>query len=264
MPPENALALPFVTRDQLAFQGSSQFGLSITIMSTAEQPITIRGATREGIFVYRAVGGTLYTPTTTVFPLPDVPLWISVIDLDGNFEIGQCHARVSLTVNSDIIQELTAGWVTSNQSIAWPNTQQERPTQGRGQLISVSGANPAAGAEVSITVPSNTIWLVRAVRFTLVAAAAAASRRVHLVFTEKDGMAFDVLSPTDQIISETKTYSAVPGYAGGTATNDNDIIIPLPQDLILNPESTITTETFNINVGDNYGVPEVYVEQWPI
>ena len=264
MPPDNPNELPFITRPQLAFQGNSQFGLSITIMSTATQPVTIRGATREGAFVYRAVGGTLYSPTTSTFPLPDIPIWLSVIDLDGNFEQGQCHVRLSLTVNSDIIQEIAAGWVTSNQSIAWPNTQQERPTAGRGRLVSVSGANPAAGAEISIVVPSNVIWLVRAVRFTLVAAAVAASRRVHLVFTEKDGMKFEVLSPTDQIISETKTYSAIPGYAGGTATNDNDIIIPLPQDLILNPESTITTETFALDAGDNYGTPQAYIEEWPI
>lgn len=256
-------ALPYVTRDMLSFEGNATFGLNCRIQSNDPGNLTIRGATKAGPFTLQVPGSPLgdYAVTTRTFRLPDIPVWLSVNDEIGNFPIGAAFIVVSLTVNGDVVHNLVGGYVHQQHPIAWPTTRADDMTI-KGQILSFQGADPAAGVETSITVPTVNAWRLLGWTANLVAGAAAANRIVHLKATNGGRVVFEVISSTTQIINENKVYHANINSPGGAATDDNDIILALPHDIYLPQTTTITTETTALNALDNWGAPQVWVEQF--
>ena len=262
MPPVEITSLPFVTRKMLDFERNVTFQLRIRTHSLLTSGVTIQGATKSGQFTFKVTLDGLGTQQTTSFNIHDIPLWIIVSAGAATVNRGEIYAVVDILINQDAVYRLSAGYIYSKFHLAWPNANLVEPHPQVGDFKTVSGANPAAGAEVLITVPANELWRIRSVRFTLVAAAAAASRIVHLIFTNNTGVLAECISATAQIISETKTYTAFPTNAGGSVSDDNDLIIPIPSDIWLSPGGTITTLTTALNGSDDYGVPVATIEKY--
>jgi hypothetical protein len=255
--------LPFITRKNLSFELTTGFAIRISTRSRRVVTLSIKGGTKEGIFSFEHTTTGTLTYTSSTFQIPDIPLWISVYDLAYGIQLKETYVTVDLIMNGTLVQRLASGHVYINTVLSWPNTNIIPSVPDEiGNVRAIASADPAAGVECSITVPTLVIWRVLAVRVQLVAAAAAASRRVHLVFTRATTGIIDCFSSVDQIISETKVYSAYPSQGNLSLTNDNDIIIPIPNNIILREADTITTETFNINAGDNFGVMTALVEEF--
>lgn len=246
----------------LAFEGAATFGLRVRIQAGSTTPITIRGATKEGPFVLAAPAATTdFAVTTLDFGLPDIPIWISLTDEVGDHGMGECFVRISLMINGDPIHHLVSGYVDRVNSISWPASFSQRNSP-YGSITFVAGADPAAGDEISHTVPDQQIWRLLWMRFTLVAAAAAASRRVHIVINDGSDDHLDFFSDVDQIISETKNYSVAPFSDLPDRTDDDDILIPMPPNLILPAGFVISTQTTALNAGDNFGAPIFMIERF--
>lgn len=256
-------SLPFVHRDMLDFESGATFGLRIQSRSSISDRVTIRGATRAGTFVLQHttdLNGGLQEET---FNLPDLPIWVSVVDNATAYLRGELYVNVDLIVNGDPVHSLLAGYTYSGLSLSWPPINSTPPEPTQGALVTVTSANPAAGVELSHTVPAGQYWKVRAIRFTLVAAAAAASRFVHLQFKDASGnIIYDCVSNTAQIISETKTYACFPNNAGGNPTDGGIIYLPIPSEIILTDDFTINTLTTALNAGDNFGTMVIHIERY--
>lgn len=256
-------SLPFITRDMLSFEHATTFSLICRIQSDSTGPLTIRGATKEGPFTLSLVGSpsSNFAITTRIFNLPDLPIWISINDEDGNFDHGGAYVVMNLGINEDVSRVLLSGYVSRQNPISWPSSNIE-PQNPFKRIRTTSGSNPAAGAETSITVPANEMWKLRGWSATLVTDGTAANRIVHLKATWGGVILFETISATTQTASLSRVYSAAIQSPGGAAADDNDIILALPHDIILPQTATITTVTTAIVAGDNWGAPVAYIERF--
>lgn len=246
----------------LNFGSGQTFSLRIRSISTVAAQLTVRGLTRDGIFTLRHTTTSDLVQQEQIFRMPDIPIFISVVDELGSFVQGECYVTLSLLANNDELYQFSSGLVYVDKGLAWPDNGAMDTMPGHGRFITITGANPAAGAEISVTVPANTIWRLRSLNFTLVTDANAANRRVHVVLTTGGGQIINCFGTIDQTASLTRLYSVASYGSVPDETDDNDIIIPIPNDVWLTTSSTMTTETTNILAGDNFGAPLIEVERF--
>lgn len=140
--------------------------------------------------------------------------------------------------------------------------------QQRPLLQSIAGANPAAGAEFSVTVPAGAFWVFHALRVNFVADANPATRQVRIIFDDGTN---EVLT----IAQSSAITAGVTGWisAGAFADRGAQVLtgsgatlyhIPVPPALPLGPGYRIRSSTDAIQVGDDFGAPRLLVEQWAV
>jgi len=123
----------------------------------------------------------------------------------------------------------------------------------------VKGSSPSVGAELTLTIPGDQLWALRAFRCTLTTSAAVVNRLVT-VFVD-DGSTEYLRTTLDAAIVASTT-AAVQFFAGaGTAyQNGATNIGPLPApEALLWPGSRIRTVTAAIDAGDQYSAIVAYV-----
>lgn len=135
-----------------------------------------------------------------------------------------------------------------------------------GVLKVVTGTDPAAGVEITQTVPAGKAWELIAVRFTLVTDATAANRDVALLLDDGTTVFTKLNRPGSIIASKTYDLNFVTdfGFAGqenGLATSSTR---PMPSGIILGPGYRVRTSTDSIQAGDNYGAPALYVAEYDV
>jgi len=169
---------------------------------------------------------------------------------------------ISLLMGEVRVAELCSGFVTREKGVSWPPTNNKDPIPNRGSFVTKTSANPAVNTEISLSVPQGEIWHVLYGSATLVADSTAASRRVHFIFAPSDGASVDLWGTSIQTLSQTRKYnlSQLPGKIDG-ADND-DLAIPIPIEMWLDGGSTITTETQNIQAGDDWSALQLVVERF--
>lgn len=129
----------------------------------------------------------------------------------------------------------------------------------------ITGADPAAGVEISETVPAGRAWELLAVRFTLVTSATAATRQVQLVLQNDSSVEFlRIAANVTQIASLTNSYNFAAGLGyERSALVQSHMVTGLPR-LVLPGGYKITTVTASVQAGDNYGAPLLYVVERPL
>lgn len=121
---------------------------------------------------------------------------------------------------------------------------------------STVGADPAAGAEASVTVPAGETWELESVRVTLVASAVVANRRVRLVIDDGVNILAEIVAGLDQTATQTITYSYTADGYETVATRSGILQQGIPR-MLLGAGYRIRTITAAIDVGDNYSAPIV-------
>lgn len=255
-------AYPFVTRDMLAFKHGLSLSLRVSSLSNVAGTITIRGATREGIFTYQTATDDNGQALSADFPISDMPIFVTVSDSAGTHTQGTCLVQVLLVANGDVLTNLATGLVYGNHGISWPQNNTIDSVPNGGKVKTVQGADPAAGSEFTIQVPDGEYWRIIGVTFQLVCAAAAANRRVHVVFNPTFGLPLHFYGDNNQIISQTRNYTCAIIGVAATQADAAEIMIPIPAGLILQDGETITSVTTNLNGGDQFFSPSVLVEQF--
>lgn len=129
-------------------------------------------------------------------------------------------------------------------------------------VTSVTGANPAANAECSITVPAGERWLLLAVTVANVQAGAGSSWP-KLQIDDGTNVLFQAHAGTAaQGVSTTCQFTWIPG--GGIigpsgATTAVAAQGTLPEGLVLEAGWKITTSTVGLSANTDYGVPRATV-----
>lgn len=146
------------------------------------------------------------------------------------------------------------------------------PGGGEGFIRTVTGTNPAAGAEVSEAVPTNAIWNLLAFGVVLVTDGNAANRTSNLIIDDgtTQNRRWALRDSTAQTATQTRTHLWTRGYSqaavlGSDQFDDTDnllVIQALPEPLILPEGYRIRTITGGLLAGDNYAAPIFQVGEW--
>ena len=262
MDPKTNQSLPFLTRNMLSFENGTVFSLRIRSKSLSAAVISIRGLTREGPFKFSHTLVSTGVEQTETFRIPDVPIMLSVVDESNFVTQGRDFIILDLMVNGDKYYEYFAGPVYQAKGLSWPATNTRDKVPNGGFITDVTGSNPAAGAEISVTVPTNEVWKFIGLTAQLVTDANVANRRVQLEFASGSGAWARCLSSVDQAASNFKNYAFQATPHALTENVGNQISIAVPKDLILVAGDIINTWTVNIQAGDNWGAPLLRVEKF--
>lgn len=133
--------------------------------------------------------------------------------------------------------------------------------EGRGNLRSITGTDPAANTEISETVPANTRWRPLLFRAMLVTDATVATRDVRLVMDDGTLTLAQVPADQTQAASLTISYTAFAGAPLSTARNTG-AVIQMPDGIMLTGASRLRTQTSSLQATDNWGAPQYLVEEF--
>lgn len=189
---------------------------------------------------------------------------VSVFASGGTPRDGQCFVLVEIvrgrTGAVTPLGLLVSGYVTDTQPLGWPGTPIRRSAQPPGAVRAVTGTDPAAGVEISETVPTNARWRLLSLLAALVTDATVANREAALVVD--DGTNNQVRAPAgvNHAASLTRTYNFHPWANRFTIAQDATITPPIP-DLWLPGGFRIQTITTNLQAGDNWGAPQLLIEE---
>lgn len=253
----------FISRKQLAFSGATSFQLIIETKSRRTDNLTITGATKEGVFTLTHTTLTGLALQTEIFRIPDVPIWITVADEGNVFLNGETYVSISLGINDNKIQQLAAGYVSGLQKLSWPDTNiQQKIGNSLGLIKTVTTANPAAGAQISQTVPAGVIWKIKGIRARLTTDATVANRYAKYFLTLPDGGIITAISATPHTASLPVDYMAADYGTHGVTVGFGEYMIGLPSDIYLPAGSTITTVVNGMVAGDDWGAALIWVEEF--
>ncbi len=129
-----------------------------------------------------------------------------------------------------------------------------------GRIRSITGTDPAAGAEISETVPDRRRWLLRGIYFTLTTSATVADRLIHLIIDDGTNIIAKICVVTAHAADTAKDYS----FANYGSTQLNPVLcfyLPLPLFPLI-AGYRIRTSTDLIEGDDDYSAPQLLVEEW--
>jgi hypothetical protein len=208
--------------------------------------------TRSQNFVTRQLAeGVLLS--VAVFPTPS--------EGAGTYTYVAVELRRQSLATSGPHQVLCAGYLSQACPLSWPGAVLQRPTDGAGIRRGIVGTTPAAGADISETVPANTRWQLLALRASLTTAVAAANRFPGFKIFVNGSVTFLAHANAAQVASTTDAYSIGIGLPFYSDTIGG-FIIPFPTLVILNSGDLINSDTVAIQAADQWTAPVYEVIEW--
>lgn len=256
------LSVPFLTRRMLSFEHAKDFQLSGEIRASSNRLVRISGFTREGPFTFSVQTGAGFTANTIAFRLPDIPLYIIVSDDSTAATQNSCYVVLNLSFEGTAYMHLCKGYLGPGQPLGWPDSPSPAPMQGKGEVAVITTADPAAGAEISLTVEAQSWLRLKSFQTSLVADATVSNRRPALRFTIGGTVALTIGSVASITASQTIAVTWLPV---GEFFNDTSNSIQhngLLPDILIPPDSVIATVTNNLQAGDNYAAGTLLVERF--
>jgi hypothetical protein len=242
-----------------------------TIGALANAVLAIEGrlVTPEGVaipFAERHVPSSTYTSTSQVLPIAEgILTHLQVRATSGSALRGHVFAVVEVvrggSSNAQPLGTILQGYVTATQRLAWPGSLMESSTAGVGRVRSITGTNPAAGVEISETVPAGVRWRLLSLWFTLTTSAVVANRTPRIVIDDGATEYYRAGSGFQQTASGTAVYeaSAAPTTA---ATGGGPNMFGIPYNHVLAAGHRFRTSTVALDAGDDYSAPQYLVEEW--
>jgi hypothetical protein len=183
----------------------------------------------------------------------------------STYRRGQCWCQIDLQRGEGaagvVVAELISDYITGTSQLSWPDGQIHQSTERPGLVRSVTGTDPAAGAEITQTVPTGARWRLLGVRAALTTDATAATRQVTLLLDDGTATLFSIPAASSQTASLTYTYNWAPSVPS-TPVNALNVWGPLPGDLFLQAGYRIRTSTASFQAGDNWTAPQLLLEEW--
>lgn len=252
-------------KDTLNFLEAQNPELFITVISSVAVTLNVLGFTKHGIFQTPITTSSDRTPVTATQPLPDTPFTVVVALPTGSLKRGQCYVRVYMRFAGVSVAILTSDYKFNAYDVSYPQGPLRDSLEGSGVIRSIAGTDPAANTQISEAVPTNARWKLRSMRFVLVTDANTATRRVRVIVDNGTTTLFEREFGATQALSLTRTYEVHAGHkADDTAFDNNNVArIYIPEEMLSLAEAyRIRTAVDNIQAGDNFGAPQIKVEEW--
>jgi len=235
--------------------------LQIESWSNAARTLLIRGATDGGPFAEQHVTNADRSRATDTFELHGIPTKIQISPSTAPVRRGECYVRVTLLLDGEPVQRLASAYLTDSKTLSWPPGQFEGFTEGPGFLEVVQTADPAAGAEVTYTIPTNQRARLRALKLVLVTDATVANRYAHVVIDDGANEITRIESDYAQVASKNLQYFFLEGFPVNSVLT-NEVMRFFPVAFPLMQGSRIRTLTGNMVAGDDHGVGTLFLETW--
>lgn len=170
-------------------------------------------------------------------------------------------ARQVLAANTQTYETLIAGYLDVLRALSYPETPPARGTDGRGAIVSITGATPAAGAEINEVVPTGRIWRLIEFDARFVASAAVATRAPSLVVDDGTFRLYRAAPNFSLTAGQGAFYLMADGipYSVDTSNSQN---MPLPCNQMMGQGFRIVSSTSNIQAGDQWDTIHYLVEEW--
>jgi len=193
-------------------------------------------------------------------------LGLAVRTIAGSPIDGQTYAVVEIGIGSgstfQALDVLCADYVTAAHRISWPGTPVRGPLESAGALRAISGSTPAAGAEISETVPTGARWELLAFTAKLTTNATVANRGPLLILD--DGATAFAALPIQ--VNDTAGTIWINTWAQGVTQQVANVIgvitSPLPVGVKLAAGHRIRTSTTNIQGTDTWTLVDYLVREW--
>src|SRR5436309_2465248 len=255
-------------------------------------PLYVRGEDNLRVVIFNALAGVvvtagvrMMTPAGEIIPFA-VALTPTSNRAASTFNIGLMQGWI-LTVDAivttgsplegqtyvslQIIRGLTGatarelafadGYVTAQSSVFWPGDTYRSSLDGRGALRSITGTTPAAGAEISETVPAGACWELVSLRTILTTSAAAANREPSLVIDDGALIYGQYPQPAVVTASLAPALSWGPGATNAAAAAGFAQSSATPNGLRLLAGHRIRTSTQLLQAADQYSVVQYLVRE---
>ena len=215
----------------------------------------------------RHVPNTDRTSKTDVFPLTQgFLLSCSVFLGAGSSKRGQTYIQVGVArgfQSSRVTHRLLLqGYTATTVTQTWPGSAVEHPLDGPGYARDLTGTNPAAGVEISETVPTGARWRLHGIKANLITDATVANRRPILLVAVSSVNVIASQQPQTIAASLNRDVFWSPGLSWETGIAGIDLVAGLPLNVPLLAGWVISTTTVSLQAGDNWGAPEMIVEEW--
>lgn len=210
--------------------------------------------------------GAARTVVTQGFPLPEgYLLSVAVHPVSGTLQRGQCFVQAGLerggAPDFEPMQILVSEYLTTSAVLGWPGGKLRSSLEGPGWLRSITGTDPAAGAEIVETVPAGVRWRPLLLTHAFTTSAAVANREPQLALDDGANLLALIPSGSSQPASLTLQYSWSRGAAVQFAAVGVSAAGVMP-DIVLPAGARIRTQTVNLQAADNYSAPQYLVEEW--
>ncbi len=127
------------------------------------------------------------------------------------------------------------------------------------ELVTEAQADPAAGAEFTVTVPAGEVWELLGVYSRLACDATVANRRPHL--TIDDGTLIFGKFTSSAVQTASSTWSYVWSYNVGYSFATSNSMIGLPK-LLLPAGYRVRSTTDLLQAADNWEAPNFHYIRW--
>lgn len=191
---------------------------------------------------------------------------VSAFAVAGTPRRGQTFVRLQVIrgrgAAAVVLGTIVQGYVTSQQDRAWPGSPVEGSLDGDGYFRSVAGTTPAAGAEISETVPTGARWELVTLYTELACSALAATRVPNLILDTPAILLFAHPALGGTTASDTNGYAWNQGTPLSAAPDPNNFMSGLPRPCILLAGYRFRTATSNRQAGDQFSSPAYTVREW--
>jgi hypothetical protein len=195
---------------------------------------------------------------------------LSVTATAGASNIGQTWVNCTLSRNLPVGtfpatgaygEILLQGYLSGNNCLTWPRGQIQGTISQQGWIRSITGTLPAAGAEISETVPVGAIWSLKSFLFTFTTGAAVANRVPHLIIDDGTNQLLNLAYASTIAASLTTQILTALGITP-IVVSDGVARLNTPTNILLSAGWRIRTLTTALQAADQYTAPQYEVEEW--
>lgn len=211
---------------------------------------------------YSLKPSTTNVPIEYLIDLPDgfiVNASVALAPSASAYSAGR--ARIELIIPGITLQPATVLLdvpVSRYDTGQWPVVDQQPPPSG-GMPYTLTGLNPNAGDNPSVSLPNDTWFLFQSAEATLVTNATAATR---IPFIRHNSSVATYIpfgyGLTGQNASATKTYFFHAGQTAGDVSASGEMCLCSPESLWMGPDAVIDIETTSLQAGDDWSLMRVY------
>lgn len=245
--------------------------LILQVRSSSGDPVTLAVRTLDPdgevkFHQYQITPASDRTMSALIVPMQECILLSAIADV-GNGEITRGSTYCSIHIRrapgsaAPGFEFLAHGYVDGTYRLTFPGGHHESSRHGPGRLRAILGTNPAAGVEISETVPTNALWRFISFFATLVTDATVANRNFRLILDDGTNTIQSVVNGTNITASLTQPVTVATGIFP-QATAGVFMQTDIGADVLLPAGSRIRTSTIGLQAGDNWSAPLLLVEEW--